>query len=401
MERNQKCLYQGKVAFFYRNSWYHRTKELLEDGTTKYGKIGGFKTPEEAEKSYYVCLEKYDEQRLKYFVPKIDKEVLLKDYLIYWYENVFSTRVESTTAMATSYAIYNLILPNLPYNIKVRLTTTDYINQLLERIDKLGKTTANKSREVLYGVYRQVVLDGILNNNPVETAKFYRRGKPNITILTKDEIKKLLAATCNNEQWYLEILLALFCGLRKGEIRGLKFSDFNYEKKTVRISRQLGNEYELLDKKFKINKLTFVEKDPKTKNSFRTLRVPDIIWDELDKRKKYIELNKQKYKENYIDNDYVNCKENGLPHAAKSLNAFIEIQCMRCGIPKVSVHGLRHLYATILLEQNVPIPKISALLGHASVHTTFDFYLDVISEKQKITAFINNTFAVKEDDEDE
>ena len=34
------------------------------------------------------------------------------------------------------------------------------------------------------------------------------------------------------------------------------------------------------------------------------------------------------------------------------------------------------------------IPKISALLGHSSVHTTFDFYLDVISEKEKITAFM-------------
>lgn len=196
-------------------------------------------------------------------------------------ENVFSTRVESTTAMATSYAIYNLILPNLPYNIKVRLTTTDYINQLLERIDKLGKTTANKSREVLYGVYRQVVLDGILNNNPVETAKFYRRGKPNITILTKDEIKKLLAATCNNEQWYLEILLALFCGLRKGEINGLKYSDVDFVHRTLKVERQLGKKSNTSNSELKIGEYTKQEIIVKTFSSIREIEIPDILFEKI------------------------------------------------------------------------------------------------------------------------
>ena len=301
--------------------------------------------------------------------------------------------------MTISYTVYNLIIPCLPYDIKTRLATTDFINQTLEKIDKLGKTTANKSREVFNLVFQDVVHDGILTVNPVESAKIYKRGKPNIKLLSKTEIKTFLASTCNSESWYLEILLALFCGLRKGEIRGLKFSDFNYEKRTVSISRQLANKYELSSNEFKIKNLTFVEKDPKTPNSFRTLRVPDIIWKELNKRKKLVEIRKTTLKENYIDNDYISCQENGLPHGGTSLNKYIENQCKKNSIPKITVHGLRHLYATILIEQGVPIPKISALLGHSSVHTTFDFYLDVISEKEKITAFMNNTFAMKESEE--
>lgn len=49
------------VAFFERKSWYHRTKTLREDGTVKYGKIGGFATQEEAEESYW----KYEEEFTK------------------------------------------------------------------------------------------------------------------------------------------------------------------------------------------------------------------------------------------------------------------------------------------------------------------------------------------------
>lgn len=388
--------YDGKIAFFYRNSWYHRKKELQEDGSTKYGRIGGFKTPEEAEESYYKYLNEYEKQRRNYIIPTIDKEIMLKDYLIYWFEKVFSTKVESTTSMIFSYVVYNLIIPNLSYDIKVRLTTTDFINETLERIDKLGKTTANKSREVFNLVFQNIVHDGILTVNPVESAKIYKRGKPNIKILTRNEIKELLSVTCSNETWYLEILLALFCGLRKGEIRGLKFSDFNYEKKTVRISRQLANKYELKEKEFKIEKMHFIEKAPKTENSFRTLRVPQIIFDELDRRKKIVEMHKKKYKTDYYDKDYISCQENGYPHSGTSLNNYIEKQCKKYNIPKITVQGLRHLYATILIEQGVTIHKISALLGHGSIHTTFDFYLDVISEKEKITAFMNNTFPMKE-----
>lgn len=392
---NEVTEYKGNIAFFLKNSWYHRKKELLEDGRTKYGRVGGFKTPEEAEENYYKCLEEYEEQRRNYIVPIIDKEILLKDHLIFWFENIFSKRAESTTSMVTSYTIYYLIIPNLPYEIKTRLVTSDYINEILDKIDKVGKTTANRSRETLNLFFKDAILDNILTVNPVESSKQYPRGKTNIVILNKDEIKLLLDLSCNGN-WYLEILLALFCGLRKGEIMGLKFSDFNLEKQTVKISRQLALDYEMEKEDYKIKSRVLVEKDPKTDNSFRTLRIPKIIVEELIKRKELIIQNKELLKDDYIDKDYISCQINGEPHATTSLNSYIKKICIRNGIPEVTVHGLRHIYATILIEQGVALPKISALLGHSSIHTTFDVYCDVISAREKITAFINNKFAVEE-----
>ena len=48
------------------------------------------------------------------------------------------------------------------------------------------------------------------------------------------------------------------------------------------------------------------------------------------------------------------------------------------------------------MEQGVPIIKISALLGHANPHTTFEIYCDVMEEKERILAFMNNTFPIEE-----
>ena len=53
----KKKTQEKSVAFFERNSWYHRTKVLEDNGTVKYGKIGGFASQAEAEKSYWECLE--------------------------------------------------------------------------------------------------------------------------------------------------------------------------------------------------------------------------------------------------------------------------------------------------------------------------------------------------------
>ena len=392
---NEENEYKGNIAFWYRNSWHHRKKELLESGKTKYGRVGGFKTPEEAEESYYKYLAEYEEQRRNYIAPIIDREILFKDHLKFWFENIFSQRAESTTVMVTSYIIYYLIIPNLPYEIKTRLVTSDYINEILDKINKVGKTTANRSRETLNMFFKDAVLDNVLTVNPVDSSKQYLRGKTNITILKKKEIKILLELS-QNDNWYLETLLALFCGLRKGEIMVLKFSDFNLEKQTVKISRQLASEYIMEKEDYKIKSRKLVERDPKTDNSFRTLRIPKIVVEEIMKRKELINQNKELFKEDYIDNDYISCQMNGMPHATTSLNSYLKKICIKNGIPEITVHGLRHIYATILIEQGVALPKISALLGHNSIHTTFDIYCDVISAREKITAFINNKFTVEE-----
>lgn len=394
MKDNAK--YNGKIAFFYKGSWYHRKKELLDDGTVKYGRIGGFNTPKEAEDSYYKCLKLFEERQKKQLMPIIDKEIMLSDYLIYWFENLYSKNVESTTSMITSFTLYNLILPNLPYNIKLRLATTEYFDSLLDNVNKISKTSANKARETLMIAMKNAIKDSIITTNPVEMTRYYRRGKTNVKILNKDELKKLLDLA-STENWYLEILLALFLGLRKAEILGLKFTDFNLESNTLKISRQLCVDYELVPNEFNIKKRKYVEKEPKTENSYRTLRVPKIILQELDNRRKRIENDKKMHLD-YIDMNYISCQKNGLPHSPSSLNSYLKKLCVRALIPCISVHSMRHMFSTILLEQGVSLVKISALLGHSSIFTTFGWYCDILEENGKILAFMNNTFSIDEDE---
>lgn len=208
---------QNSAAFFENNSWYHRTKILQDDGSIKYSKKGGFATSEEADKSYRRHEDEFKKAyRAYHLAHQINTEVTLKDYLIYWFEEIFSQRIETTTRMVGAYAVYDLILPNIEYDIKVRFTNVEYLDALLERVAKVSASAGNKGREILNMAMKEAVIGGYIKTNPVIGTKPYKRQKPKITILSKEKIKVLLKASSENN-WYLEILLGLFCGLRKGD----------------------------------------------------------------------------------------------------------------------------------------------------------------------------------------
>ena len=208
---------EKRVVFFEGKSWYHRTKELQDDLTTKYGKKGGFETPEEAEKSYWEYEKRYQKKQRNLQIAKMQKtDVMLGDYLEYWFENIFSPRIETTTRMVGAYTLYNLILPSMEADIKLRYVSVEYLDALLERVAKICPSAGNKGRELLNIAMKDAAGDKFISYNPMPETKPYPRAKPKVRVLGKEKLKVFLEAASKNP-WYLEILLGLFCGLRKGD----------------------------------------------------------------------------------------------------------------------------------------------------------------------------------------
>ena len=386
---------KNNVAFFENGSWYHRTKILNNDYTVKYGKKGGFKTKEEAEASFENCENDFKKKTFGK-VNELNNEISFKEYLIYWYENIFAQRVENTTKMISAYALYNLIIPNIDKDIQLRFLTGEFLDNLFKKIHGFySEQSTRKAQELINIALKDAIFEKRINYNPMNEVEFVKRKRNRIVILSKNEIKKFLAYV-SNDNWYLEILLALFCGLRKGEIEGLKFSDFDMEEKTVNISRQVVAKYilenEMEVKGFKIKEYSITEREPKTINSFRKLRVPDVIIEQLKNRNSLIKYYKQRYKD-FEDNDYISCQKNGQPHGLSSFNNYLKRICKKLALPQITVHGLRHMYATILIENGVELITISALLGHNSINTTFEYYCDVMEEDNNINNYLNTTFA--------
>lgn len=92
---------------------------------------------------------------------KANHDVMFKDYLIYWFEEVFSKRIETTTRMVGAYTIYDLIIPNIDYDIKMRYVSVEYLDDLLERVSKSCTSAGNKGREILSLAMKEAVIEDI------------------------------------------------------------------------------------------------------------------------------------------------------------------------------------------------------------------------------------------------
>ncbi len=157
----------------------------------------------------------------------------------------------------------------------------------------------------------------------------------------------------------------------------------------------LNQDHSVKKRKLEISKYAITEKPPKTENSYRILKIPMEVLDELAKRK--MQIDELKNSVLFIDEyDYVSCRFNGLPHSVSAMNIALNKICDRNELSHISPHRLRHNYTTILLEIGVEIAKISALLGHESVNTTFEYYCDVMEGQNSIITFMNDNFKIQE-----
>ena len=339
---------EKRVVFFEGKSWYHRTKELQDDLTTKYGKKGGFETPEEAEKSYWEYEKRYQKKQRNLQIAKMQKtDVMLGDYLEYWFENIFSPRIETTTRMVGAYTLYNLILPSMEADIKLRYVSVEYLDALLERVAKICPSAGNKGRELLSIAMKDAARDKFISYNPMPETKPYPRAKPKVRVLGKEKLKVFLEAASKNP-WYLEILLGLFCGLRKGEILGLKFQDFDFEKQTVTIS-----------KSYQRIKGRDVITDPKTPKSNRVIQMPAFLCDEM---------------QDYIKSLYAVQPTDRIFTVTKSyLHREMDRGAKEAGVKRIRIHYLRHSHISLLIDMGFTALAIADRVGHESIDITYRY----------------------------
>ena len=385
-----------KTAFYNGTSWCIRIRKYNKAERVIYTVKSGYKTKKEAENALEVLEDEFKRQTANKG-KQLNPDMKYTEYLIYWYEEIFrvSDDVENSTKMCADYTIYDLILKNVKTDIEVKYLNADYLEEILEAIAKESIHEANTARYLMRSALDFGVKHHYIATNVALETKAYKRPEPTIHILNKVQIRAFLLIASMSE-WYFEILLALFLGLRKGEILGLRLSDFNIANRTVHIQRQITSN----PVRVEVNKGEGIKgryrcevgvKKPK-RNSKRTLKCPDIIMQELEKRVAKIESMKREMGDDYVDNDYLSCQPNGMPHNVSSLNNEITKICKTANLPHVTVHGLRHMFASILLEQNVSLRKVSAMLGHKSVMTTFEYYADVIEGDKQIVKIINDAF---------
>ena len=228
--------------------------------------------------------------------------------------------------------------------------------------------------QTLRKALNQAIKERLIKFNPTDGLELPKNRKPEMQTLSKEEIAKLLKAA-EGTQNYNAYILALGTGMRRGEILGLKWQDIDFEEKTINVRRQLTN----------TENGTCHDLPLKTEKAKRTIFISDEVIAALERQRQRIKDNKKMLWSEYEDNNLVFCKDNGEPLVPRVFLEHFEKDLKQAGVKHIRFHDLRHTFATLSLERDVPLKTVSDILGHSTIAITGDIYSHV-TDKMKMEA---------------
>ena len=179
----------------------------------------------------------------------------------------------------------------------------------------------------------------------------------------------------------LAVKIAIYTGLRRSEICALQWKSVDFDNGTVSVTQSIGH-----------TNSEFYVKDPKSKSSYRTVECPDELMRDLAERKRAMqeqcmELGVPLTGEHYViggaDGSFLKPPRIDDHWRALSKN----LHLMGTQNSPVPFHGLRHTYATMLIQSNeVDITTVSAMLGHSKTSITLDRYASTGSKAKRNAA---------------
>ena len=215
---------------------------------------------------------------------------------------------------------------------------------------------------------------GLIPRNPTEdidAPKFSYKAKK---VLTEEQLEKFMEAIQEDEIWYDFFYTELTTGLRRGEICGLQWEDFDEAKGTLRIRRTIHEE--------KGGKLT--PWDTKTAAGTRTINLAPSTAALLRKRKKTALTE-------WIFPHPLKPEQPTRPSAAYER---MKDLLKRAELPDIRFHDLRHTFATHALTSGVDVKTLSGILGHTRAAFTLDTYTHTTGDMQKRAAEIVEEFLI-------
>ena len=237
----------------------------------------------------------------------------------------------------------------------------------------LSYKTVKNIRGVLSSAYEYAIENSYIKDNPVLKSKmpfFAHSIKSDVPEYSAEQVRKLLLfAKENDSHIYIFLLLALYTGLRKGELLALTWDDVDYDKKLLRVNKSRTGSRKAI---------TAQITTPKTESSNRKIPLNDTVLEALKAEKKrqneHAEILGNGYDKSH---SFIVRTVLGKPYVNLSaINRVVNRLTENAGLPHCTIHGFRHSVASILDDNGVPIQDISVLLGHESVQTTERIYIN-------------------------
>jgi len=289
------------------------------------------------------------------------------DFVTYWLYGIARLRVKPSTFSNYATILEKWVNPFLGNMKLCKVTKEDvqrFVNVMAEH--ELSAGTVRNIYRVLCAAMKKACEYNYIHINPCEKVSLPEIEKKEARILTVQE-QKALEQTARANQNGFSILLAMYTGLRVGEICGLKWIDVDLDNGVIQISRTIQR-----IKVFETdtgNKTVLIAGKGKSRHSSRTIPLPSCI----------VKL----FREQKRVSDYVfTCRNH--PLEPRILQYRFKALLKKAGLDDMNFHALRHTFATRCMEMCFDVKTLSEILGHASAKMTLDRYSHSLMEHKRV-----------------
>lgn len=324
--------------------WYCKFCYTDWKGTRKQKKKEGFKTKKEA--------MDYEREFLFRTVRSCDMAFAS---LVALYLEDCRPRLKPTTLETKKTMIYQKILPyfeKMDVDKITPATIRQWQNDLMEQ--GYSPTYLKSIHNQASTIFNFAVKYYRLSSNHCKTAgSIGKKQAEDMRIWTPDEFHRFVKAVYNKPSSWVAFHLLFWTGIRSGELLALTQEDFDFDAKTMSISKNYArqNQKDLI-------------LSPKTPKSKRIVALPDFL----------VEIVREYAKEH--------AEGRLFPQTKHYLYHEMQRGCRISGVQRIRVHDLRHSHASFLIESGCSPLLIAERLGHENIQTTLQIYSHLYPNKQ-------------------
>ena len=308
-----------------------------------------------------------------------DSRMSLGAWLDKWLDEHMAFTLRPSTLKGYRHIINDYIKPHLGGKQIYAVTTAD-IQKMYNALKKNGKlrvgadgekglsgSTVRSVHMVLHEAMEYALREHLIVRNPTENTTIPKASGAVMNILNDEQLNRFMEAIKEEPLWHDLFYTAITTGLRRGELCGLMWTDFDGDSGTLKIKRTLTADGTQL----------YVG-DTKTVSGEREILLPSSTAELFKKRK-------VESRSKWIFPNFIKTEEPISPALAYSTLKRI---LKKAGLPSIRFHDLRHTFATHAIASGGDAKTLSGILGHTNASFTLDRYTHVTIEMQRNAANI-------------
>ena len=353
-----------------------------------------YTAPDGRQRSVFARTQREVSAKLKDTLRQVDSgawrepsKMTVSDWLEIWLTDYQGDNTERTVLKYRSIVRHNF-KPVIGDLLLTKLSTVHLRRMLTDmRNRSLSQVTISNYYRVLKTALNAAIEAKLIKFNPADEITVARGRVKKFHVIEKAQFTAFIDAA-KGTRYENELVFLLYSGLRVGELRGLKWSDVDFERKTIFVQRQLHPKSQLA------NRIT----EPKYAEE-RLIYLPAAGMAVLQAQRRRQAGQRLAagvdWQEDDTSRDLVFRMSNGAPHGEKTIANAVHRAGAAIGLPDLHPHDLRHSYAVAAIRAKMDVKSVQHNLGHKQASMTLDVYVAYTEEAgkegaDKLSAYFSN-----------